>query len=197
MESKSYKTVAALARAVGIARQNLHELLNRSDWPTRRHPPFSDADLKTVLTWRSSSLQEDRAAPATPEHAEVRVLKDQETMLLTRLKRELLEGKYVERSLHDRALLGLTDVFVAALSGMEQAIPLAVADLTAEQRGNLEKVIADRFAQARQQIAERGRIELARTEAVAMNRVKELTRGRGRPAVGTGKGKGKPPKKHR
>ncbi len=80
-----------------------------------------------------------------------------EQTLLTRVRREILQGKYVERHLHEAALTALAETFVSKLADMQQALPLELDGLDA---GEIEKRITDRFAESRQAIIERRDIEL-------------------------------------
>lgn len=170
-------------------------LRKHETWPDsvpRKTPTcgYTDSHAATIAEWRATELREDRAAlddPNAPaELKNIRQRKDLESMLLTRVRRQILNGEFVKKRLHVAAMERITDVFVAKLNQAEQSIPLTVANLTPEQRGDLERVIADTFAAMRSEIAERGRIEISHAdEAAALTEAPK--RGKGRPVRGSGK----------
>ncbi len=181
----------AFAKKLGITEATASRLRQHDAWPAevpRRTPPrgYTAAHAALVADWRSRELREDRAADGPADLTNIRQRKDLEAMLLTKVKRELLQGKYVARSLHVAALERLADLFVAALNQLEQAVPLAVPGMTPEQRGEIECVLAQRCADQRDKIAERGRIEVNHAhDAVA--ETERARRGKGRPVRGSGK----------
>ena len=184
-----------VANEIGITEAALSMLRQHEMWPDsvpRKTPPrgYSAAHAATIAAWRSTQLRENRAAPDDPDAPgdlkNVRQRKDLEAMLLTRVRRQILNGEYVKKRLHVAAMERITDVFVAKLNQAEQSIPLRAASLTSEQRGDLERVIAETFAAMRSEIAERGRIEVSHADDAAAI-AEEPKRGRGRPSRGSGK----------
>lgn len=58
----NYKTQAAFAKALDVHRGTMSKWTDRPDWPVRKSPPWSTADLAAVQKWRADNLREDRAA---------------------------------------------------------------------------------------------------------------------------------------
>jgi hypothetical protein len=160
------ETYSQLAEAIGITPSAVSKLRRRHDWPIPSEIPrngYTIAHVEQVQQWRERCLQENRAiGPVTPDQADARHQREWEATLLTRIKRELLEGKYVELTLHRRAVKGLADVFVRAIAEAANAIPDALDGLTQAQRSNVTRVLAERITQAQRNIRARERVELSR-----------------------------------
>jgi hypothetical protein len=182
----AYTSWAQIARALGTNDRRLRQWRARPEWPLPADltPTRITAEhIERVRTW-AASLQENRAASVAtqPEDEELRDIAAKLKLSQKRLhdlKRDILAGQYVDRQVHERALHALADMFVAQLNALEQALPLALADMDAGQR---EKEISERFAHARRELAHRVQDELA----IAATRDTTQTRKRGR---------GRPPKK--
>jgi hypothetical protein len=160
------ETYSQLAEAIGITPSGVSKLRRRPDWPIPAAIPkggYTRADVDAVQQWRARCLQENRAiVPLSPDQADARHQREWEATLLTRIKRELLEGKYVELTLHRRAVKGLADVFVRAIAEAANAIPDALHGLTQAQRSNVTLVLGERIEQAMRNINARARVELTR-----------------------------------
>ncbi|QNN23514.1 hypothetical protein HED60_14935 [Planctomycetales bacterium ZRK34] len=170
------KTWRQIADEVGISDRALRNLRQRDDFPEGRR---DDAHVQAIVEWHRNALQENRAAV---DLSQIGLQHKAEQMLLTRVKRELLEGKYISLILHEAAVLALTDTYVASLNELQQALPLALRGL---DEGAKEKLLRERFDNARRLIIERGTIELNRSMA---DHAKQTPKsGRGRPPRGTAK----------
>lgn len=170
------KTWRQVADEIGISERTLRNLRQREDFPKGQR---DDAHVEAIADWHRNALQENRAAV---DLSQIGLQHKAEQMLLTRVRRELLEGKYIPLQLHEQAMLALSDTFIASLNELQQALPLALRGLDA---GASERLLRDRFDNARRLIVERGTIELNRSMA---DQVKQPAKsGRGRPPAGTAK----------
>jgi hypothetical protein len=201
-------TKKALADAIGVHRRSLTNYLKRDDWPVSRDGPWNGHAVNRIKRWRRDELQEDRSGKAKPivieqgpadedDHDDStgdaadksaadgnrdrgwNDLYKEEQTLLTRVKRELLEGKYIETSIHEQALLALADTFIECLSSLSLSLPLALEGLDAGER---ERVITERFTEARHRIADKATSEQANSKAQAKDTLPRA--GKGRPARG-------------
>lgn len=164
-----------VANALGCSRTALARM--------RRDPEFPQGSrdarhIEQIRVWRQMNVRPNDAGTTDGSSAALRA----EQMLYTRVRRELLEGKYIEVEVHERAMFGLAETFCHSLDALALSLPLAMQSLGP---GEMEKTLVERFADARRQIADRGRIELARAKAAAAGRVPK--RGKGRPIAGSGK----------
>jgi hypothetical protein len=194
--SSTIKSWSALAREIGIAQPTLVELRRHDEWPasvplTVPAGGFTAEHVESVRQWREglsrATLQQPDADDSGDMTSVNRAYKLEQTAL-TRVRRELLEGRYIETQLHEAAMLALADRFIASLTALQQSVPLAVPDLTPEQRGSLERVMAEQITRERQRIADEAelRINLAERASKAAQQADVLTKGaKGRPARGT------------
>jgi hypothetical protein len=128
---------------------------------------------------RPGAVSPDSAARFDPViGAQVEVLLKKERMLHERLKREILEGKYVPRELVDGALGGFASLVIQILDELELSLPPRLAGKTS---GQIEADLIAVLDAARQRLADKAEIELVRV--VDVNSA-ERHRGRGRPAAG-------------
>lgn len=190
------KSWSAFARAVGIAQGSMVELRRHPEWPPEVPliipvAGFTAEHVEALNRWREGLPRATLQQPDGDEPGDMksvnRAYKLEQTAL-TRVRRELLQGKYIETALHEAAMMALADRFVASLTALQQSVPLSVPDLTLEQRGALERVMLEQSNRERQRIAEEAelRVQLAERASKASQQAEALTKGaKGRPARGT------------
>jgi len=171
-------TKSALAAHLGVSANTVSKYVKRDDWPVSAAPPWSATDLRTIEQWRSTELREDRANETAKGPWSKRLVKEQ--TLLTRLKRELIEGKYIEASMHEQSLLALVDTFVQATNSLALNLPLALEGLTpAEAKATLR----DRFEEAIERIKSHAKQLQVKSRKDARESLPRA--GKGRPARGS------------
>lgn len=57
-----YQTQTEFRKVLKVSKSTMSRYVHRWDWPVRRNPPWSRADLIAVNRWREG-LQENRADP--------------------------------------------------------------------------------------------------------------------------------------
>jgi hypothetical protein len=166
-----------LAAKLGLTPQSITRYLSREDWPVRREPPWTQLDLEVIRKWREG-LQEDRSADAPADLKNVGRLLKQEQLIFTRVKREQLQGKLVEKDLLERALVGLAQCFVQQLEELQSALPLTLAG---KDPGQIEKIVKDRFHACRNRLAEQRMIEMQLVDESVKSQKKPKGRGKRKP----------------
>lgn len=156
-------TQRELAKALGISQPTVSKLLKRSDWPTRRHGPWSSVEVQQVKAWRES-LQEDRAREDYGEGSaaidelkraklQIEIIEKRERANFTKFRHELERQEHVRKDLLERAMGGLAGEFVAIFEEMELAGPKRFAEMSPEQFGR-------HLDHYRKRIVDRGKVEL-------------------------------------
>lgn len=163
-----------LAKALGVSAQTVGEYLGREDWPVAGAPPWSLEDLEKVNAWRGG-LQDNRARLKAKKPTGIDYQLKRQRMLKLKQEREIQAGLYVRKEILERALVAIAEMFVTALVEMEQALPPLVAG---RDPGQVEGVLADRFAASRMRLAEKRDLELARAMESARAEAKTKARGR-------------------
>lgn len=173
-KSNTYKSQGDLARAVGCSAPTLSNLKKRGDWPVGRIGPWSVADVEAVKVWREGH-QENRAAQ-NPEMANAAHQLKVEQVIITRVKRELLQGKYIENEIHERAVVGVATRFTGELDALAARLP---ALLTTTDPGEVEAILTREFDASRQRISDQAEIELSVAEQAAKKKRRVLGRTKG------------------
>lgn len=192
-----FTTWSQVARELGTNDRRLRQWRARPDWPLdpKAGPRKITAEqVEQVRSW-AASLQENRGSAAPqPDDEELRDVALKLKLSQKRLhdlKREILAGQYVDRQVHERALHALADMFIAQLNALEQALPLALANMDAGER---EREISSRFADARRELAHQVQNELARAAEGARSAAPEGTAKKTK-ASKSKRGRGRPPRK--
>jgi hypothetical protein len=156
MMAKRFTSWRQVAEALEASRTGLVRLRQREDWPAPRTMPadgLTQADVKAIRSWREQLPRAGQGVTADPEAADIHREHKREQTAYMRVRRELLQGKFIEQALHEQAMVALTDVFVRACESLPTTIATAVPDLTPEQRGTLERVIAEQITRERHRLA--------------------------------------------
>lgn len=164
-----------LAAELGVSQKTVREYLARPDWPVKRSPAWSPADVAAVRRWQATLQEDRRDVDADATAAKVNTGLKLEKMLHERVKRKRAEGSVVDRVLVDRALEALARLFVGSLDELERSLPLQIAGL---DPGQVEKVVKDRVRSIREQLAGRQVIELESIEQAARAEAQPKARGR-------------------
>jgi hypothetical protein len=155
MATKRYTNWKSVAEAVGTARTALVEQRRRPDFPGPRTMPkggMTQADVDAIRRWRESLPRAGQVA-SDPVSQDIHVAHRKEQTLLMKVRRELLQGRYIEAALHEAAMVAVADVFVRACESLPTSVATAVPNLTPEQRGTLERVIAEQVIAERHRLA--------------------------------------------
>src|SRR5206468_4286982 len=100
------KTRNDLARQLGVSAGTVTRYLARPDFPVKRKPPWSSADVGRIRHWRIT-LQEDRAIDDGASDDMTRKVNTGlklERMKLTMAQRKRIERQYVDRRILDAAM---------------------------------------------------------------------------------------------
>jgi hypothetical protein len=163
MATKRYTNWKSVAEAVGTARTALVEQRKREDFPGPRTMPkggLTQADVDAIRRWREQLPRAGQVA-SDPVAVDIHRQHKREQTLLMKVRRELLQGKFIEQALHEQAMVALTDVFVRACESLPTSVATAVPNLTPEQRGTLERVIAEQVIRERHRLASMATLDLS------------------------------------
>lgn len=193
MQPAECKNQTALAKLFDISRTTVTKWVKRADFPCARRGPWSKEQVAEIhawwLNWRRTTPEE--AAEVALDKYQVELKLKTEKMLTERIKREILEGKYLPRDQVDGALGGIAAVFIEALDAIEESIPTRVAQAIVEHlqlppakvselAGIIDPFVQSHLDRARQRLIEHGSYELVKiTELVQ----ESGTRRRGRPTA--------------
>lgn len=175
------KTWTALAKLESVPINRLINWRHRDDWPLPEKIPargFTKAHTKKLKAWREG-LQADRTGmsasakqhtPDTdPKLANITKRKQLEELEFTKLKREILAGKYIEVGLHHAAVRGVIETFIAEIGKALQKMPSVLVGL---EPGEIEMELDLAMVEMRQSIADRGSVEIQRAADTASGKIK-------------------------
>lgn len=158
--------------------------LRRDDWPIARRGPWTDHDAGVAELWRDD-LQENRAANLTGSHGggpkpteaserktEADIQWRVQRARIAKLKADELEGGLIDRSLMERAMVGLAYRFRQSLT----EIRVSLADrLPGDRIANMDLIDAE-IEDALKRLSEEEEIQLASVEDVDQRRSKSKRR---------------------
>ncbi|MEK6677704.1 MAG: hypothetical protein AABZ47_18880 [Planctomycetota bacterium] len=126
--SRLLKSKQAIARDQNVSRQTVHSWMSGPRWNLGHRFPI---DGEKIDAWRAATMFPSSASsfsiPSDDNYTVTRrrvdlQYKAEQTMLL-RQKRALLDNKYIERELHDRAMVGLVSEFRRRIQEWIEALP--------------------------------------------------------------------------
>lgn len=176
-------TSRALARTLGVSPAAVAGYLKREDWPSRRQPPWSSDDVAKIRQWkawlqedRSGKAEEDQFGPNAKQRADV-ALKLYRARKL-KLEAQLLEGKVIERELHELAMVALARLFVQAGEDCFERLPHQLAGETTTNAATCRNA----WQELRERILAQADLELTRVDDEIHARLMNRRRSRGRKA---------------
>ena len=164
VNSQAYTSQRSFAAAAGVSAPALKKTLGLADCPVNAKPPWTDQDLEILKAYRQH-LQEDRAAerngekkaaansqgaPVASPMSAARIVDlklKTERMLKTRIEREILEGKHVDRARVQHEIKQLIHSAKTAFVNLPKSITPRL-DRGAERR------VTDRVRQILQELAQ-------------------------------------------
>jgi hypothetical protein len=155
MKPKRYTSWNQVASALAASRTALVEQRKREDWPAPRTMPrdgMTARQVDAIRRWRESLPRAGQVA-SDPVSQDIHLAHRREQTALMKVRRELLQGRYIEAALHEQAMVALADVYVRSCESLPTTIATSVPDLTPEQRGTLERVIAEQITEHRRRLA--------------------------------------------
>jgi hypothetical protein len=163
--AKVYKTKSAFAGALGKPPDWFTRWYTRPDWPVSKSGPWTDDDVATVKAYVDKKIGEragtEDGAGTIGERLKI------EQMILTRVRRELLQGKYIDADIHTRAVVAVGLLFVRELDTLVARLPALVEKAALDGPGEVEKVLRSEFDAVRRRLAESPAMELGRAEAAS------------------------------
>lgn len=125
--ARPLKSKQAVARDQNVSRQTVHTWMADPRWDLGRRFPI---DGEKIDAWRATmfpssvsslSISSDDNYAATRRRVDLQHRAEQ-TMFL-RQRRAILENKFIERELHDRAMVGLVGEFRRRIQDWLEALP--------------------------------------------------------------------------
>lgn len=168
------RTQNDLCNELGVAKSTVSKYLKRPDWPVKKRGPWTTVDVEKIRVWRVG-LQDDRSEKAktsvsrtsegSPNYGEmkakgtaIKALADGEQAVI---KARLLKGQVVDHEVVERALNGLTAMFVRRLEALETSLPSQLGG----EVSHVRRVLTSNFRRVREDLTAQKSIELRGVEA--------------------------------
>lgn len=158
------KNKAAIARDQKVSATTVQNWMTDPRWTLGHTFPI---DGEKIARWREETLREPaigRAIEVSSARRTAEIQHRTEQTLLLRQKRALLENKYIERNIHDRAMVGLVMEFRRKIEDWLESLPPLFVGLSEVQIRSLFTDAYDRMCEDMMQAA---RLSLAGEEETA------------------------------
>jgi hypothetical protein len=171
---KTYTRNYELAMALEKQPAWLSRWKREPGWPVRVTGPWTDDDVQKIRDFVESKNKVrfgggDKSADDGLSISDR--LKVAQTEL-TQLKRDLLDGKYIEVDIHNRAVVAVGMLFVRELDALVSRLPPKMITAAEHGPGEVERVVRDEFDSARRRLSEAPKIELGRAEMASRKKTK-------------------------
>ena len=163
-----------LAQALDKDQSWLSRWKREPGWPVRVTGPWTDDDVQKIRDFVESKNKARFGGGDKADDDGLSIsdrLKVAQTEL-TQLKRDLLDGKYIEVDIHTRAVVAVGMLFVRELDSLISRLPPKMIIAAEHGPGEVERVVRDEFDSARKRLSEAPKIELGRAEMASKKKTK-------------------------
>ena len=175
-ESEPIETQKKLALTLGISEPTLKKRMDLPDWPVPNSHPWQNIDVAKI----QNLYQPTTNGRVRLSYSAIKTEQLFQRSELTRVQKEILQGKYVEKTVVTQAFVGFVQIYIAALEKLQRALPPIVEH---QDAGTVELELRTQLDQMREDLLQETEVQLLDFDKVSKDLLRRRkSRGAGRPS---------------